>query len=272
MVPAQNSHPATTRRAGSLHEIPGLHTALGLMHLPAHDLAAVQVDDQVQEIELTANRPGQPGDVPAPHRVGLVSSVCRWGPALSLCAAVRVPVLAPSCVHHDPRRPAAGRAHRPSPLRLRAGQARKACLLVPVVEGRGGNAFLSDHIFDRPLVRRRQLGQYRLLAFLRILHGLLLFAPSGFVEATGSLTEGADNSRKILFGLIKTPIDRDIQEQLKSKAKSHKIIFIAITFADIVRSLRSVCKPYEIALRDILADYEEYLTEEGRVYCKLVMS
>ena len=70
-------------------------------------------------------------------------------------------------------------------------------------------------------------------------------------------------SRKILFGLTKTPIDRDIKEQLKSKAKSHKIIFIAITFADIVRSLRSVCEEHETALRDILADYEEYLTEEG---------
>lgn len=39
-------------------------------------------------------------------------------------------------------------------------------------------------------------------------------------------------SRKILFGLTKMPIDHDIQEQLESKAKSHKIIFIAITFAD----------------------------------------
>ena len=39
---------------------------------------------------------------------------------------------------------------------------------------------------------RRQLGQYRLFAFLRILHGLLLFVPpdSNSVEATGSLTEG----------------------------------------------------------------------------------
>lgn len=60
--------------------------------------------------------------------------------------------------------------------------------------------------------------------------------------------------RKILFGLTKTPIDRDIQEQLESKAKFHKILFIAITFANIVRSLRSVCEPHEIALRDILAD------------------
>ena len=36
--------------------------------------------------------------------------------------------------------------------------------------------------------------KYRLLAFLRILHGLLLFAPldSNSVEATGSLTEGVD--------------------------------------------------------------------------------
>lgn len=82
----------------------------------------------------------------------------------------------------------------------------------------------------------------------------------------------ANNSRKILFGLTKTPIDRGIQVQLESKAKPHKIIFIAITFADIVRSLRSVCEPYEIALHDILADYEEYLTEEGLLQIGDVMS
>ena len=72
--------PATARRAGSLHEIPGMHTALDLMHLPADDLAAVQINDQIQEVELPADRSGQPGDVPASHRVGLVSNVCRWGP------------------------------------------------------------------------------------------------------------------------------------------------------------------------------------------------
>ena len=38
------------------HKVAGLRTALGLMHLPAEDLAAVQVDDQVQEVELTADR------------------------------------------------------------------------------------------------------------------------------------------------------------------------------------------------------------------------
>ena len=72
--------------------------------------------------------------------------------------------------------------------------------------------------------------------------------------------------------MTKTPIDREIQEQLKSKAESHKIIFIAITFADIVRLLRSVCEPHEIALHDILADYEEYLTEEGLLQIGDVMS
>lgn len=79
-------------------------------------------------------------------------------------------------------------------------------------------------------------------------------------------------SRKILFGLTKTPIDRDIQEQLESKAKFHKILFIAITFADIVRSLRSCCESHEIALCNILADYEEYLTEEGLLQIGDVMS
>ena len=81
-------------------------------------------------------------------------------------------------------------------------------------------------------------------------------------------------SRKILFGLTKTPIDRGIKKQLESRAKSHKIIFIAITFADIVDSLQSVCErePHETALRDILADYEEYLTEEGLLQIGDVMS
>ena len=58
--------PATARGAGSLHEIPGICTILNLMHLPADDLAAVEIDDQVQEGELPADRPPSPRDVPAP--------------------------------------------------------------------------------------------------------------------------------------------------------------------------------------------------------------
>jgi len=69
-------------------------------------------------------------------------------------------------------------------------------------------------------------------------------------------------SRKILIGLTRTPIGLDVRDELVRKAKSQNVIFVSITFADIVRALRSVCETHEITLRDILSDYEDYLISE----------
>ena len=68
--------PETARRAGLFHEIPGLCTILNLMHFPTDDLAAVQINDQVQEVKLSADRPRQPSDVTTPHLIRLVGAVC----------------------------------------------------------------------------------------------------------------------------------------------------------------------------------------------------
>lgn len=85
-------------------------------------------------------------------------------------------------------------------------------------------------------------------------------------------TSIAHPSRKVLFGLTKTAISNDVREHLEREAKANKIVFIAITFAEIVRALRSVCEPHEISLRDILSDFEEYLSEEGLLQIGDVMS
>lgn len=55
--------------------------AVAVMDLPAKDLAAVEVDDQVQ-IEALPNDPrGQEGDIPAPHLIGCLGEMGGGGPA-----------------------------------------------------------------------------------------------------------------------------------------------------------------------------------------------
>jgi len=44
-------------------------SAFLFMHLPADDLAAINVEDQVQAVEQAFGRGGQEGNVPTPHLV-----------------------------------------------------------------------------------------------------------------------------------------------------------------------------------------------------------
>src|SRR4051812_17136611 len=62
------------------HEIGGQLGALALVDLPADDLAAVDVEDQVEEEEPAPDRAGHPGDVPAPDLAGAAGAVAgrRW--------------------------------------------------------------------------------------------------------------------------------------------------------------------------------------------------
>ena len=68
-------------------------------------------------------RPRPPLRAPGLFLTG--STARRFRPALSPCAVVHVSVSAPSYVHHDPPRPAAGHAHRPSPSRTHRPFARR---------------------------------------------------------------------------------------------------------------------------------------------------
>src|SRR3954470_797490 len=71
------------------HEIGGQLGALALVDLPADDLAAVDVEDQVEVEEPAPDRAGHPGDVPAPDLAGTAGAVAgrrlatrrRLGPA-----------------------------------------------------------------------------------------------------------------------------------------------------------------------------------------------
>jgi len=57
--------PLGQRRAP--HQVRGVVAVVGVVHLPADDLAAVQIQDQVQVEPLAGDRRGQEGHVPAPH-------------------------------------------------------------------------------------------------------------------------------------------------------------------------------------------------------------
>src|SRR3954469_24960947 len=48
------------------------------MDLPADDLAAVDVEDQVEVEEAAPDRAGHPGDVPAPDLAGTTGAVAVW--------------------------------------------------------------------------------------------------------------------------------------------------------------------------------------------------
>src|SRR4051794_10826632 len=71
------------------HEFGGQLGALALVDLPADDLAAVDVEDQVEVEEPAPDRAGHPGDVPIPHLAGAAGAVAgrrlatrrRLGPA-----------------------------------------------------------------------------------------------------------------------------------------------------------------------------------------------
>src|SRR5699024_3032217 len=66
-----------------LDQVTGVHSALAFMHFPAHDLAAEQVQDQVQEEEAAADFAWQPSDVPTPNGVGCIGAMSGRRPARS---------------------------------------------------------------------------------------------------------------------------------------------------------------------------------------------
>ena len=68
--------------------------------------------------------------------------------------------------------------------------------------------------------------------------------------------------KTVLFGLTRTAIEKELRDELGRKANKKNIVFVPITFADIVRELNSVCESHESALREILLDYEDYLKDE----------
>ena len=79
---------------------------------------------------------------------------------------------------------------------------------------------------------------------------------------TSIARNGSDRTRKILIGITKTPIIESVKEEIIDRAKKKKIIFVSVTFAELVRALREQCLPHETNLCDIVSDYEDYLTGE----------
>ena len=68
---------ATFGEHGALDQGAGVGAVLLGVHLPADDLAAVEVEDQVKVEEHPPHRAGQVGDIPAPDLVRAVGGVAR---------------------------------------------------------------------------------------------------------------------------------------------------------------------------------------------------
>lgn len=79
-------------------------------------------------------------------------------------------------------------------------------------------------------------------------------------------------AQKVLFGLTSAPIDKTVSDELVLSARSNNIIFRPITFAEMLSSLRFVCEDHETVLRDVIADYENYLEKEGLLQVGEILS
>ena len=86
--------------------------------------------------------------------------------------------------------------------------------------------------------------------------------------------KGSDrlHSRKILFGLTRTPISEVDRNEIFGQALKESITFVGTTFSDIVRALGECCEPHETDLHDILNDYEEFLVSENLMQIGEVMT
>ena len=78
--------------------------------------------------------------------------------------------------------------------------------------------------------------------------------------------------RRILFGLTRTPISEADRNDLSERASEASIMFVGITFSDIVQALERCYEPHETDLHDILNDYREFLDSEDLMQIGEVMT
>lgn len=67
----------------------------------------------------------------------------------------------------------------------------------------------------------------------------------------------------ILIGLTREQIAATDRKQFTTQAATKGIIFVAVTFSQIVENLKAGCETFERELLSIVEDYETYLAEEG---------
>ena len=76
-------------------------------------------------------------------------------------------------------------------------------------------------------------------------------------------TEASSTGRgDILIALTKEPIAESVRLSLTDSSASQRIKFAAVTFSQIVDTLRAQCADFELELLDIVEDYDSYLAEE----------
>lgn len=79
------------------------------------------------------------------------------------------------------------------------------------------------------------------------------------------LNNFSDEKRKFLIGLSPTKMGEDLEHKVTKFSNSKGIVFLNITFKDIVRAFRSTLFEYDIELIDIVDDYEEYCFQSGLI-------
>ena len=90
----------TFRQTRFVNQLRGQLTGLTLMNLPGHNLATVEIQDQVEVIKQTPDRSRQPCDIPTPHLIGAAGTVGTQGLVLWCFTATSVVLLL--CLPQDP--------------------------------------------------------------------------------------------------------------------------------------------------------------------------
>ena len=71
-----------------------------------------------------------------------------------------------------------------------------------------------------------------------------------------------DAGHSILLGLTKEPLLQARADELQAMAAGRGVLFAAVTFSQIVETLRAQCAEFERELIESIEDYEQYLAEE----------
>lgn len=78
-----------------------------------------------------------------------------------------------------------------------------------------------------------------------------------------NITTNSSNRNSILIGITREPISQADRNHFAAAAETKGIKFVAITFSQVVESLRQPCADHEVELLAIVDDYEAYLLEEA---------
>jgi hypothetical protein len=117
---------------------------------------------------------------------------------------------------------------------------------------RGGNSVLDARIQQRPLLIGLETKLYDNLWDDQIER-----------HVNNLASQQVNGAVPYLMALTKEPIPMDRLQRLEAYAKDKRVIFMSVTFSQMIESLRATCADYEQILSSILEDYEAFIGGEG---------